>query len=290
MRALATGPVAIALFMMSSSALADNPRKSADHALPAEIARSEAVEAARLNRWADALMAIDKAIAIDTTWPELYLLRAGIHVGNAGVESDEASMKRMRPAANYDGITTSFAAAADDWTKYLELQPTAKERKTLIRAIGEYRALANVAKAHAVTKNRFQAQAAAHAAGKPATCYDGRVLVDELHCCWPSQKWNGSSCTGQCPSGFGIDATARNYGLTLCLPPIVRAARGTSPRCPTGQSLYEYRLLFWDEDVERIAQLHESLSLSALQELTKTRVAADHCQFLTASHGLACCP
>jgi hypothetical protein len=251
-----------------------------------EIARSEAVEAARLGRWADALLAIDKAIVLESTWADLYLLRAGIHVGNAGPESDEASLQRLRLTVDYEKIVIEFATAAADWTKYLELGPAAKERKTLVRAIGEYRALANVAKGHAVTKTRFAAQSAAYAAGTPATCYDGRVLVDGIHCCWPAQQWTSNGCLGQCPAGF------TDFGYGRCAP-IVRTARGTSPRCPEGQSVYEYRPEFWDEDVESVAHSYDSRGQIALLEMTRARVAADQCHFSNSgggSRGLACCP
>jgi hypothetical protein len=275
------------LLLTSAVALGDKTPTKSVHALPVETTRSEAVEAARLRRWADALVAIDKAIAGEPTWAELYMLRAGIHVGNAGPESDEASMRRLRMAVNYDEIATELTAATDDWTKYLELQPAAKERKTLVKAIGEYRALVKIAKAHAVSKAQRAAQAAAYASGKPATCHDGRVLVDELHCCWPGQKWNGSSCTGQCPSGFRQDSA----GWNRCIPSIVRVSRGASPTCGDGRSLYEYGPALWDEDVEYTVQAYENVGRIGLLELTKYRVQADQCGFITGGGGgLACCP
>lgn len=288
MRPFAAGPVVVLLLLTGSSALGDKTPKKSLHALPVETARSEAVEAARLRRWADALVAIDRAITAEPTWAELYMLRAGIHVGNAGPESDEASMRRLRMAANYDQIATELAAATDDWTKYLELQPAAKERRTLVKAIGEYRALAKVAKAHAVTKARRVAQTVAYAAAKPATCHDGRVLVDELHCCWPGQKWNGS-CRGACPSGFTFDDIQRS--ANFCISPIVRAARGTSPRCPTDvPSLYEYAPALWDEDVEALVEFYDRQGQSGLIALTRNRVSADGCRFVSNAGGLACCP
>lgn len=272
--------VVAALCAIASVSHAQRPPKG-EHALETEIARSEAVEASRAGLWAEALVAIDKAIASEASWSELYLLRAGIHVGNAGPDSDSASMRRIRRGADYPRIVRELEAAAADWEAFLKMEPTSKQRATLLQAIGEIRARARLARGLGERRAKIVALEEAYARGQPGQCENGRVLVDKIHCCFPGQTWEGrfGRCHGACPTGYTL-VNANSGVIQGCLAPISRRYAGQasgSCRDSGHSSHYLYEPSIWDEETQRMADQFELASTNPLIAFSSYRANADGC-------------
>jgi len=74
-----------------------------------------------MKRYGEALDVLDKAIAIDPKWAELYFLRAGIHVRESASEIAET------PAATHHKHLQSVESAVEDLRTFSRLQPDAPD-------------------------------------------------------------------------------------------------------------------------------------------------------------------
>jgi hypothetical protein len=250
------------------------------HKPEAELARAQAIEAARAGGWTAALAAATKAIAAEPKWAELYFVRAGIHVGAAGPDSDAKKLRLFSRAADYALIKRELSSAVEDWKQYLKLSPNDRRKDSILEAIGTYSALAGLAGTHATFGAQLVALEAAYREGKAAKCIAGRVLVDGLHCCWQGQTWdkNERRCEGACPSGY-----RDHYGT--CLPPVGRTKIGA---CDS-RTVYLYAPKHMDEEVMRLVDQAHNSGSDPFRDIVGNTPISDKC-ISRSENGEWCCP